>query len=229
VDNETTRVLQATEGETSLPRVTRIDPFVTSEAKTRALVAGVLAVLAMGAYVWFRWGDARYGFGAIVTLIHDSCVSIGLISACTFLAATPIGAALLIGDFKIDLVMIAAILTLIGYSINDTVVIYDRIRENRTRRGGRELMISADIINDGINQTLSRTLITGFTTLMVLAVLYIFGGEGLRGFSFAMLTGIIIGTYSSVAISAPVLLLWRKYEQTSAARQMAKQAQTRTA
>ena len=229
VDNEKTRVLQATERETSLPRVTRIDPFVTSEAKTRALAAGVLAVLAMGAYVWFRWGDARYGFGAIVTLIHDSCVSIGLISACTFLAATPIGAALLIGDFKIDLVMIAAILTLIGYSINDTVVIYDRIRENRTRRGGRELMISPEIINDGINQTLSRTLITGFTTLMVLAVLYIFGGEGLRGFSFAMLTGIIIGTYSSVAISAPVLLLWRKYEQASAARQVAKQAQTKTA
>jgi SecD/SecF fusion protein len=229
VDNEKTRVLQATERETSLPRVTRIDPFVTSEAKTRALVAGVLAVLAMGAYVWFRWGDARYGFGAIVTLAHDSCVSIGLISSCTFLAATPIGAALLIGDFKIDLVMIAAILTLIGYSINDTVVIYDRIRENRTRRGGRELLISAEIINDGINQTLSRTLITGFTTLMVLAVLYIFGGEGLRGFSFAMLTGIVIGTYSSVAISAPILLLWRKYEQTSAARQIAKQAQTKTA
>ncbi len=229
VDNEKTRILQATERETSLPRVTRIDPFVTSEAKTRALVAGVLAVLAMGAYVWFRWGDARYGFGAIVTLAHDSCVSIGLISACTFLAATPIGAALLIGDFKIDLVMIAAILTLIGYSINDTVVIYDRIRENRTRRGGRELLISAEIINDGINQTLSRTLITGFTTLMVLAVLYVFGGEGLRGFSFAMLTGIIIGTYSSVAISAPVLLLWRKYEQASAARQTAKQAQTKMA
>jgi len=229
VDNEKTRVLQATERETSLPRVTRIDPFVTSEAKTRALAAGVLAVLAMGAYVWFRWGDARYGFGAIVTLLHDSCVSIGLISACTFLAATPIGAALLIGDFKIDLVMIAAILTLIGYSINDTVVIYDRIRENRTRRGGRELTITAEIINDGINQTLSRTLITGFTTLMVLAVLYVFGGEGLRGFSFAMLTGIVIGTYSSVAISAPILLLWRKYEQTSAARQAAKQAQTKTA
>jgi SecD/SecF fusion protein len=229
VDNEKTRVLQATERETSLPRVTRIDPFVTSEAKTRALVAGVLAVLAMGAYVWFRWGDARYGFGAIVTLLHDSCVSIGLISACTFIAATPIGAALLIGDFKIDLVMIAAILTLIGYSINDTVVIYDRIRENRTRRGGRELLISAEIINDGINQTLSRTLITGFTTLMVLAVLYVFGGEGLRGFSFAMLTGIVIGTYSSVAISAPILLLWRKYEQTSAARQVARQAQTKTA
>jgi len=223
VDNEKTRVLQATERETSLPRVTRIDPFVTSEAKIRALAAGVLAVLAMGAYVWFRWGDARYGFGAIVTLIHDSCVSIGLISACTFLASTSIGQALLIGDFKIDLVMIAAILTLIGYSINDTVVIYDRIRENRTRRGGRELLISPEIINDGINQTLSRTLITGCTTLMVLAVLYVFGGEGLRGFSFAMLTGIIIGTYSSVAISAPVLLLWKKYEQASVARQVTKQ------
>jgi len=229
VENEKTRVLQATERETSLPRVTRIDPFVTSEAKNRALVAGILAVLAMGAYVWFRWADVRYGFGAIVTLAHDSCVSIGLISSCTYLASTSIGQALLIGDFKIDLVMIAAILTLIGYSINDTVVIYDRIRENRARRGGRELLISADIINDGINQTLSRTLITGFTTLMVLAVLYVFGGEGLRGFSFAMLTGIVIGTYSSVAISAPVLLLWKKYEVASAAREAARQAQLKRA
>ncbi|MCL5280435.1 MAG: protein translocase subunit SecD [Planctomycetes bacterium] len=229
VDNEKTRILQATERETSLPRVTRIDPFVSSEAKTRALVAGVLAVLAMGAYVWFRWGDARYGFGAIVTLVHDAAVAIGLISICTYLAATTIGQALLIGDFKIDLVIIAAILTLIGYSINDTVVIYDRIRENRTRRGGRELLISSEIINDGINQTFSRTIITGFTTLMVLAVLYVFGGEGLRGFTFLMLTGIIEGTYSSVAISAPVLLLWRRYEQTSAARQAAKQAQTKMA
>ena len=84
-------MLQATERETSLPRVTRIDPFVTSEARTRALLAGVLAVLAMGAYVWFRWGDLRYGVGAIITLIHDSCISIGLISACTFLAATSVG------------------------------------------------------------------------------------------------------------------------------------------
>jgi SecD/SecF fusion protein len=229
VNNEKARVLQATERETSLPRVTRIDPFITSEAKTRALVAGVLATLVMGAYVWFRWGDPRYGLGAIVTLAHDTSISLGLISACTFLAATPIGAALLIGDFKIDLVMIAAILTLIGYSINDTVVIYDRIRENRTRRSGRELLISAEIINDGINQTLSRTLITSFTTLIVIAVLYIFGGEGLRGFSFAMLSGIIIGTYSSVAISAPVLLVWQKYEQASAARQAAKQVRAKTA
>ncbi len=229
VENEKARVLQATERETSLPRVTRIDPFVTGEARSRALIAGVLAVLAMGAYVWFRWGDARYGFGAIVTLAHDTAVSIGLISVCTFLAATSIGQFLLIGDFKIDLVIIAAILTLIGYSINDTVVIYDRIRENRTRRGGRELLISAEIINDGINQTLSRTLITGCTTLMVLAVLYIFGGEGLRGFSFVMLTGIVVGTYSSVAISAPVLLLWRKYEQAAAARQTARQAELKKA
>jgi SecD/SecF fusion protein len=225
VDNEKARVLQATERETSLPRVTRIDPFVTSEAKTRALTAGILAVLAMGAYVWFRWGDVRYGFGAIITLIHDSAVSIGLISVCTYLAMSSIGQALLIGDFKIDLVIIAAILTLIGYSINDTVVIYDRIRENRARRGGRELLISSQIINDGINQTLSRTLITGCTTLMVLAVLYVFGGEGLRGFTFVMLTGIVVGTYSSVAISAPILLLWRKYEEVTAARQLAKQMQ----
>jgi SecD/SecF fusion protein len=98
--------------------------------------------------------------------------------------------------------MIAAFLTLLGYSINDTIVIYDRIRENR-RKG----VLTAQLINNSINETLSRTLLTSTTTLLVLIVMYIFGGKGLRGFNFAMLFGIIEGTYSSIAISAPILLL----------------------
>jgi SecD/SecF fusion protein len=202
VKNETTKVLAATEMETSLPRVTQIDPSVGAEAKTRALVAIVLSLIAILVYIWFRFGDFHFGFGAVITLFHDTCVNVGMVTACTYIAATTIGQRLLIGDFKIDLAMIAAFLTLLGYSINDTIVIYDRIRENR-RKG----TLTPQIINNSINETLSRTLLTSTTTLLVLIVMYIFGGKGLRGFNFAMLFGIIEGTYSSIAISAPILLL----------------------
>jgi SecD/SecF fusion protein len=199
--NETAKILAATELETSLPRVTQINPSVGSEAKTRAMVAIVLSLIAMLVYIWVRFGDLHFGFGAVITLFHDTCVNIGMVAACTYIAATTIGQKLLIGDFKIDLVMIGAFLTLLGYSINDTIVVYDRIRENR-RKG----TLTPQIINNSINETLSRTLLTGTTTLLVLFVMYIFGGKALRGFNFAMLFGIIEGTYSSIAISAPILL-----------------------
>jgi SecD/SecF fusion protein len=202
VENESTKILTATKLETSLPRVTQIDPSVGGEAKTRALVAIVLSLIAMLIYIWVRFADFRFGFGAVITLFHDTCVTVGMVSACTYIAATTIGQKLLIGDFKIDLAMIAAFLTLLGYSINDTIVVYDRIRENR-RKG---IILTPQIINNSINETLSRTLLTGTTTLLVLLIMYIFGGKGLRGFNFAMLFGIIEGTYSSIAISAPILL-----------------------
>ena len=202
VKNETTKILAATELEASLPRVTQISPSVGAEAKTRALVAIVLSLIAILVYIWVRFGDLHFGFGAVATLFHDTCVTVGAVTACTYVAATAIGQKLLIGDFKIDLAMIAAFLTLLGYSINDTIVIYDRIRENR-RKG----TLTPQIINNSINETLSRTLLTSTTTLLVLVVMYIFGGKGLRGFNFAMLFGVIEGTYSSVAISAPILLL----------------------
>jgi len=208
VENETTKVLAATQLETSLPQVTQIDPSVGGEAKTRALIAIVLSLIAMLIYLWFRFGDFRFGFGGIITLFHDTCVTVGMVSACTYIATTRIGQALLIGDFKIDLAMIAAFLTLLGYSINDSIVIYDRIRENR-RKG----TLTPQLINNSINETLSRTLLTGTTTILVVAVMYIFGGKGLRGFNFAMLFGIIEGTYSSIAISAPILLFtWKGKE-----------------
>jgi SecD/SecF fusion protein len=210
VENESTKVLTATRLETSLPRVTQIDPSVGQMAKTRALVSIVLSLIAMLIYIWVRFADFRFGFGAIITLAHDTCVTVGMVTACTYIAATTIGQKLLIGDFKIDLAMIAAFLTLLGYSINDTIVVYDRIRENR-RKG---IVLTPKIINNSINETLSRTLLTGTTTLLVLLVMYIFGGKGLRGFNFAMLFGIVEGTYSSIAISAPLLLVGiRKEEQ----------------
>ncbi len=201
VKNETNKVLAAARLETSLPRVTQIDPSVGAEAKTRAKLAIALSLFAILVYIWVRFGDLHFGFGAIITLFHDTCVTVGAVTACTYIAATTVGQKLLIGDFKIDLAMIAAFLTLLGYSINDTIVIYDRIRENR-RKG----TLTVQLINNSINETLSRTLLTSTTTLLVLIVMYIFGGKGLRGFNFAMFFGIIEGTYSSIAISAPVLL-----------------------
>jgi SecD/SecF fusion protein len=135
--------------------------------------------------------------------VHDVCITLGAVSACTYIAASPIGEKLLIGDFKINLAMIAAFLTLIGYSLNDTIVIFDRIRENR----GKARLLSPQVITDSINQTISRTILTSFTTFIVVLIMYIFGGSGLRGFTLAIGFGIIIGTYSSIAIAAPILLL----------------------
>jgi SecD/SecF fusion protein len=200
--NETAKVLAATTLETSLPRVTQISPSIGAEARTRALVAIVLSLSALLAYIWFRFGNLRYGLGAVATLFHDTCATVGAVTACTYIAKTIIGQTLLIADFKIDLAMIAAFLTLIGYSLNDTIVIYDRIRENR-RKG----TLTPQIISNSINDTLSRTLLTGLTTLLVVLIMYIFGGPKLRGFNFALIFGLIVGTYSSIAISAPVLLL----------------------
>jgi SecD/SecF fusion protein len=202
VENEKAKILAATELETSLPRVTQIDPSVGAEAKTRALIAIVLSLFAIVAYIWVRFGNVRYGLAAIAALVHDVCITLGAVTACTYIAATYVGQWLLIGDFKIDLAMIAAFLTLIGYSLNDTIVIFDRIRENR-KKG----QLNARIITDSINQTVSRTLLTSFTTFIVVLIMYIFGGAGLRGLTFAICFGVIVGTYSSIAIAAPLLLV----------------------
>jgi SecD/SecF fusion protein len=208
LENETTKVLAATKLETSLPRVTQIDPSVGAEAKTRALIAIVLSLFAIVTYVWIRFGNVRYGIAANAALVHDVCITLGAVAACTYIAATVMGDKLLLGDFKINLAMIAAFLTLIGYSLNDTIVVFDRIRENRHK--GR---LDPQIITNSINQTISRTLLTSFTTFIVVLIMYIFGGQGLRGFTFAIGFGILIGTYSSIAIAAPVLLLGSKAEE----------------
>ena len=121
---------------------------------------------------------------------------------------TVVGSALLIGDFRINSTMIAAVLTLLGYSLNDTIVVFDRIRENR-----RKVQLTPQSVTNSINQTMSRTLITGVTTMMVVLVMYIFGGPGLRGFNFVIFLGLVVGTYSSIAIAAPLLLIGRTRQQ----------------
>jgi SecD/SecF fusion protein len=203
VTNEKTKLAAATSLETSLSRVTQIDPSIGSQAKDKALVAIVLSLIAIVAYIWIRFGTARYGFAAIAALVHDVCITLGVVTACTYIAPTALGNALGIQDFKINLEMVAAFLTIIGYSLNDTIVVFDRIRENR----GKLSILTKEMVSASINQTLSRTLLTSFTTFLVVLVMYIWGGAGLRGFTFAMLVGIVVGTYSSIAIAAPILLL----------------------
>jgi len=211
VANETGKLQAAASLETSLASVTQIDPSIGSQAKQKAIVAIVLSLIAIIAYIWIRFGNPRYGVAAIVALVHDVCITLGIVTACTYIAGTPLGSMLGISDFKINMEMIAAFLTIIGYSLNDTIVVFDRIRENR----GRLSLLTPDIINGSINQTISRTTLTSFTTFLAVLVMYIWGGEGLRGFTFAMMIGIVVGTYSSIAIAAPIMLFGerRKAEQ----------------
>ncbi len=206
ISNEKEKITRAGSMETTLARITQIDPSIGAQAKTRAIIAIILSLIVIVAYIWIRFGTARYGLAAIAALVHDVCITLGAVTICTYLAGKPIGDALMLRDFKIDLQMIAAFLTIIGYSLNDTIVVFDRIRENR----GKLATLNPQIITNSINQTLSRTLLTSLTTFSVVFVMYIWGGPGLRGFTFAMLVGIIVGTYSSIAIAAPILLIGTK-------------------
>ncbi len=206
VNNETAKITAAAQLQTSLSRVTQFAPSLGEEAKTRAVIATVLSLIAMAIYLWVRFGSLRYGMGAIISLTHDVCIALGAVVVSAYIANTHIGQTLLVGDFKIDLAMIAAFLTLVGYSVNDTIVVYDRIRENRGRRG----TVTPAMITDSINQTLSRTILTSFTTWLAVLIMYIWGGPGFRGFNYVMTIGIIVGTYSSIAIAAPILLLGKK-------------------
>jgi SecD/SecF fusion protein len=158
--------------------------------------------LAIVLYLWLRFGSMQWGLAAVVCLVHDVIVVVGLVAASGWICNSPLGRAMGISSFKIDLAMVAAILTVIGYSVNDTIVVFDRIRENR----GKLKTVSGKCINDSINQTLPRTLLTSFTTFLVVLIMYIWGGPGIRSFNYALLMGIIFGTYSSVAVASPLLL-----------------------
>jgi SecD/SecF fusion protein len=141
-----------------------------------------------------------FGLAAVVALIHDVLVTLGAIALTYWLA--PFLGALLIDEFKIGLPVLAAFLTIIGYSLNDTIVVFDRIREVR----GKAPNLTGEMINKSVNQTLSRTLLTSFTTLIVVVILYAFGGQAIRVFAFSLVIGVIVGTYSSIFVASPVLL-----------------------
>jgi len=185
---------------------TNFDAAIAGEAVQRAIFAVVLSWLAIVVYVWLRFGSVRWGLAAVVCLVHDVVIVVGLVAASGWLAQTLVGKALMIGSFKIDLAMVAAMLTVIGYSVNDTIVVFDRIRENR----GKLTAVSGETINASINQVLPRTLLTSFTTFLVVLIMYVAGGPGIHAFNYALLAGILFGTYSSVAVASPLLMGFKR-------------------
>lgn len=164
-----------------------IGPVVSGELKRDGTIAVTIAVLAVLIYIWFRF-EWQFGLGAVIALVHDVVLTVG------FFALTRL---------EFNLTIIAALLTIVGYSLNDTVVVYDRVRENI--RKYRKMPIE-DVLNLSLNQTLSRTLMTSVTTLIALFALFFLGGEVIRGFTAAMIWGVVIGTYSSVFVASPMLM-----------------------
>ncbi len=172
-----------------------VGPQVGSQLRKQALLATVYSLAGMLVYLGFRF-EWIYGVAAVVTVFHDTLITVGAFS---------------LTNKEISLTVIAAILTLIGYSNNDTIVIFDRIRENLKLMRREKL---SDIVNRSINQTLSRTILTAGLTFLTVLALYLFGGEVLHGFSFALVIGILIGTYSSIAIAAPILVAYQDWRST---------------
>jgi len=168
-----------------------VGPKVGKDLREKALLAVGLSCIGMLIYIWFRF-EFRFGLGAIVGLIHDVLITMGILS----LTNTPI-----------DLPVVAALLTIVGYSVNDTIVVCDRIRENMPKMTKQKL---SDIINISVNQTLSRTILTGGSAIMAIIALFIFGGVVIHDFAFAMLIGTLIGTYSSIYVACPVVIFWEK-------------------
>ncbi len=176
-------------------RVENVGPKVSSELLDSSIIAISLALAAMLFYIWVRF-EWQFSVGSIIALFHDVVITLGIFSLLSL---------------EINLSIIAAVLTIVGYSMNDTVVIYDRIRENLLKYN--KISIS-DVSNLSINETLSRTIITSVTTLLALSSIYILGGEILRGFSFAMILGVIIGTYSSIFVASPILKFFKVSSKT---------------
>ncbi|MBX3442243.1 MAG: protein translocase subunit SecD [Planctomyces sp.] len=185
------------------------DQAVAGETQWIAFTAVMISLLATIAYLWFRFQAVDFGIAAVVGVAHDILAVIGLCTLASLASYTSIGKALGLIDFKINLSMIAAYLTIVGYSLNDTIVVFDRIRELR----GKSPTVTSQLVDQALNQTLSRTVLTGVTTLIVIFIMYSIGGEGLRGFSFSLFMGIIVGTYSTLFIASPTLvwLMARKH------------------
>jgi preprotein translocase subunit SecF len=172
-------------------RIESVGPKIGEDLRQRGALSVIVATIMMGVYIWFRF-EFRFGVGAVIALAHDVLVAVG---------------ALLLVNYEFDLTIIAALLTIVGFSVNDTVVICDRIRENM-RKIRRETL--EGIINISINETLSRTILTTGTTLLVLIALFVLGGAVIRPFAFTLLVGFISGVYSTIFIASPVILMWEK-------------------
>jgi SecD/SecF fusion protein len=187
------------ESQPFFPSSNTIGGKVAGQTRVLAIMAVLTSLVFIVGYLWIRFQRVMFGLAAVVALVHDVLITLGVIALSAFVA--PFLGFLLIGEFKIGLSVLAAFLTIIGYSLNDTIVVFDRIREVR----GKAPALTGEMINRSINQTLSRTLLTSLTTLIVVVVLYVGGGQGIHVFSFALMVGVLVGTYSSVFVASPVL------------------------
>ena len=182
------------------PTISAVGGQIARDTQIQAMVAIIASLIGIIAYVWIRFQNVAFGLAAVVALIHDVLIVIGAIAISHYVAGA-LGF-LLIENFKISLPIVAALLTIIGYSLNDTIVVFDRIREVR----GKRIELNAEIVNTSISQTLSRTILTSLTTFIVVFILYCFGGDAIHGFAFSLVVGVIAGTYSSIFVASPVLL-----------------------
>jgi SecD/SecF fusion protein len=187
----------------------KIGGKVAGDTRNKAVAALVACLLGIVFYIWIRFQRVHFGLAAVVALVHDVLITLGMLALSFWLA--DVFGFLLIQEFKINLPIIAAFLTIIGYSLNDTIVVFDRVREVR----GKSPEITKEIINKSINQTLARTVLTSLTTLLVVLILYVLGGESIHGFAYALVVGIMVGTYSSIFVASPALL-WMTAEPETA-------------
>jgi SecD/SecF fusion protein len=199
-------ITEAMNKSSGFQQVTQFAPQVAGQAKVSALMAMLLSFIAITLYLWVRYGTVRHGLAAVVSLLHDVLVCITFLCIATWVVKHHPGLAATLGlqDFKMNLALVAALMTLIGFSVNDTIVIYDRIREIQ----GKREKATPEILNRAFNVTLARTVLTSFTVFLVMIMMYLFGGDAVRGFSFVMLIGVLTGTYSSVLVAGPLLLGW---------------------
>ncbi len=186
------------------PLANKIGGKVAGNMQVLAAYAILVSLLGIVGYLWIRFQKVAFGLAAVVALVHDVLVTLGMIALSIYVVSgiPTVADALQIDAFQISLPIVAAFLTIIGYSLNDTIVVFDRIREVR----GKSSQLTSDMINASINQTLSRTLLTSLTTLAVVLILYFAGGAGIHGFAFALVIGVIVGTYSSIFVASPALL-----------------------
>ncbi|MCO8145370.1 protein translocase subunit SecF [Rhodovulum tesquicola] len=208
VINAVEAALKTVDPSITFPSVESVGPKVSAELVQTAILAVVLSIVAVLVYIWLRF-EWQFSLGAVAALVHDVTLTIGVFAAL---------------QIRFDLAIIAALLTIVGYSLNDTVVVFDRVRENLRKYKKMELR---DLLNLSINDTLSRTVMTSVTTLLALIALFVLGGDVIRGFVFAMIWGIVVGTYSSVFVASNILLFlgvkrdWSKDQDGGAGTQFA--------
>lgn len=196
-----TKMKESIDKELDFPAASTIGSAVASNMCWQGAVSMIVSLIGIIVYIWFRFKKLSFGIASTTGLIHNIGIALMLVVLSTWTASS-LGF-LLVNDFKISLTLLAAFLTLIGYSLNDTIVVFDRIRENR----GKGQPLTKEIINSSLNSTLGRTVMTSVTTFIVALALYIFGGESIHGFAFVMTIGVVVGTYSTIFIATPILYM----------------------